>query len=451
MTTPGGLWTDGTTMWVADTGRSDYGKLLAYKLSDQSRDSSKDVQLGSANKKPLSIWSDGETVWAIEDSSGNDFLYAYAMEPEAGEEGLLVPYKSVALDSNNSKPRGTWSDGETIWVSDTQQDKLFAYDLSERSRQSGDDLNLHSDNEDPAEIWSDGETIWVLDTADKHAYAYDLSDGSRKKGREFWTVPDNDDPEGGMTGYRLRFWVADGDDQKLYAYGGRNTPPSFDGASASFEFHRTTAAGTYIGTVPEAEDPDGDDIFFVLTSGGFGVFRVDYQTGEIFVRDDAPAFSGGENYTLTVSVSDNRGTLDQYDGGADDAIDIPVRVITNDDPEFTTAAGTVFTVAEDVTDADTIGQLDVVDLDGDLLVYEYQIRPNNRFSISHGEIKLSSGNSLDFESTSTYEATVRIRDNKDEAGQTDYSWDHQINFVNRGDQRRRGRRDHPGHRPSAGG
>ena len=312
VTTPGGLWTDGETMWVADTGRTDYGKLLAYSLSDQSRDSGKDVQLGSDNKNPLSIWSDGETVWAIEDSTGNDFLYAYAMEPEAGEEGLLAPYKSVTLASNNADPKGTWSDGETIWVSDSQRDKLFAYDLSDRDRESSQDISLHSDNGHPGEIWSDGEIIWVLDTDDKQVYAYDLSDGTRKKGREFWTVPDNDDPDGGMTGYGLRFWVADGDDEKLYAYGGRNTPPSFGESSASFEFHRSLAAGEHVGSVPLVEDPDGDSVFYTLSSGGFGVFSLEYLTGELSIRNDAPAFAGGESYTLTVSISDNRGPLDQY-------------------------------------------------------------------------------------------------------------------------------------------
>ena len=429
VTAPGGLWTDGNTMWVADTGRTDHGMLLAYSLSDQTRDSSKDVQLGSDNKNPLSIWSDGETVWAVEDSSGNDFLYAYAMEPEAGEEGLLAPYKSVTLASNNADPRGTWSDGETIWVSDSQRDKLFAYGLSDRDRESSQDISLHSDNGHPGEIWSDGEIIWVLDTDDKQAYAYDLSDGSRKKGREFWTAPDNDDPDGGLTGYRLRFWVADGDDEKLYAYGGRNTPPSFGGASASFEFHRSVGAGDYIGTVPLVEDPDGDLVHYSLSSGGFGVFRLVSLTGELFVRDDAPAFVGGENYTLTVSVSDSKGNLDEFNGDADDAIDIPVHVFTNDDPEFTTPTGTTFTVAEDLTAAETIGQLDITDLDSDPLVYEYQIRPNNAFSISHGEIKLSSGHSLDYESTDSYAATVRIRDNKDKSGQTDFTWDDQIEFT----------------------
>ena len=429
VTTPGGLWTDGETMWVADTGRSDHGMLLAYTLSDRSRDSSKDVRLSNTNKNPVSIWSDGDTVWTIEDVSGNDSLLPYAMEPNAGQEGQVILGKIIVLDSDNSDPTGIWSNGNTIWVSDSGDDKLYAYNLSQRSRQAGKDINLSNANDDPAEIWSDGEIIWVLDTDDEHVYAYDLSAGNRKKGYEFWPVPDNGDPEGGLTGHKLRFWVADGDDQKLYAYGGRNSRPSLGEATASFEIHRSLSGGDYIGTVPQVTDPDGDDILYLLTSGTFGVFRLDSGTGELFVKDDAPAFTGGESYTLTVSITDSRNSLDASDGGMDDSIDVPVTVLTNDDPEFTTQTGTVFSVAENVTSDDTIGQLDITDLDGDTLIYEYRIMPSNPFSISQGEIKLSSGNSLDYESTITYDATVRIRDNKDESGQTDLGWDDEIDFV----------------------
>ena len=429
ITTPGGLWTDGKTMWVSDTGRSDHGMLLAYTMSDESRDSSKDVQLGSFNKKPLSIWSDGETFWTIEDTQSTDYLYPYDMDPATGQEGQVILSKLIALDSSNSDPRGIWSDEDTIWVSDSGDDKLYAYDLSDKSRKSGNDISLNNNNDDPAEIWSDGEIIWVLDTDDKHVFAYELSGGSRKKNREFRLVPDNDDPEGGLTGHRLRFWVVDGDDQKLYAYGGRNTPPSFGGATASFEFHRSLVEGDYIGTVPQVEDPDEDEVDYLLTSGGFGVFTLDSQTGELFVKDGAPAFTGGESYTLTVSITDGRNRLDALDGDMDDAIDIPVNVITNDDPEFTTAGGTVFMVAEDAEQGDIVADLEITDLDDDSLFYEFFVNPASPFQLVQDDVKVSNPEDLNYESTNSYEVRVRIRDNKNKSGQSDLSWDDELTFT----------------------
>ena len=104
--TPSGVWTDGETMWVADAGRSDYGKLLAYDLSDGTRRSGEDVQLATTNLEPVSMWSDGTTVWVAEDGQSNDFLYAYAMDPESDEIGQLVPYKSITLGFRQLRPGG---------------------------------------------------------------------------------------------------------------------------------------------------------------------------------------------------------------------------------------------------------------------------------------------------------------------------------------------------------
>ena len=427
--TPAGLWTDGETMWVADKGRTDHGMLFAYSLSDQTRDSSKDVQLGSFNKDPITIWSDGETVWAIDDTLGNDYLYAYHIDPEPNEVGQLILHQIVQLHTDNADPVGIWSNGNNIWVSDSEDDKLYAYDLSDKSRKSGRDISLDSQNADPSNIWSDGETIWVLDTNDKHAYAYDLSSGNRRKSLEFWTVPDNDDPAGGLTGHGLRFWVVDGDDKKLYAYGGRNTPPSFGEASASFEFHRSLAAGDYIGTVPEVEDPDGDSVFYLLTSGGFGVFTLDYQTGELFIKDDAPAFTGGESYTLTVSITDGRNRLDALDGDMDDAIDININVLKNDDPGFTTADGTVFSVAEDAELGDIVADLEIIDLDDDSLFYEFWVNPASPFNLVQGDVQVSNPSDLNYESTNSYEVNIRVRDNKDKTGQSDLRWDDDLTFT----------------------
>ena len=180
--TPTGLWTDGETMWVADAGRTDYGKLLAYDLSNGTRDSSKDVQLDASVIAPLSLWSNGTNIWVLADSHSNDFLYAFALDPGPGEIGSLVPDKSISLASDNADPKGAWSNGNTVWVSDSEDDKLYAYHLDDRTRNGENDIDLDSENESPGEIWSDGKTIWVLDTGDKHVYAYRRANGDRQKG-----------------------------------------------------------------------------------------------------------------------------------------------------------------------------------------------------------------------------------------------------------------------------
>ena len=426
--TPTGLWTDGRTMWVADAGRSDYGKLFAYNLSNGNRRPGKDVQLADFNLEPLSMWSDGTTVWVLEDS-GNDLLYAYAMEPESDQIGQLVPYKSITLDSDNADPKGTWSDGDTIWVSDSEDDKLYAYDLDDRSRDSGQDFDLHSNNDDPGEIWSDGEIVWVMDAEDKGAYAYELATGTRVKGKEFLTAPDNDNPTGGLTGHELRFWVADSDDEMLYAYGRLNASPTFTETSASFRIHRTASAGDYVGTVPEAVDPDGESVIYMLLSGGLGVFQHDSQTGEIFLRDDFTGFSGGEEYTLTVAVTDGQSPLDGLSSDADDAIKVTITVFQNADAEFTTENGSVVSIAEDVAEDVAIVQLQTTDLDGDTLSYEMTPATGHPFQLNGEQIELAAGESLDYEGSDSYELTLRVRDGKDEEGNADSIWDDEISVT----------------------
>ena len=53
-----GLWSDGTTMWVAA-----YGWLRAYDLDTGIRRAALDVRLRSYRMTPGDIWSDGETIW----------------------------------------------------------------------------------------------------------------------------------------------------------------------------------------------------------------------------------------------------------------------------------------------------------------------------------------------------------------------------------------------------
>ena len=61
--------------------------------------------------------------------------------------------------------RGIWSDGMTMWVADSWDEKLYGYAMDTRERDRGKDINgLDQDGNSHAEdIWSDGETMWVVD------------------------------------------------------------------------------------------------------------------------------------------------------------------------------------------------------------------------------------------------------------------------------------------------
>ena len=154
-----GIWSDGTTMWVADIGDD---KLYANALSGGARDTGNDIVLGANNGDPRGIWSDETTMWVAD--TGDNKLYAYVLSGGARDAG-----KDINLGANNDHPRGTWSDGTTMWVADDDDDKLYAYQLSGGSRDAGKDIALVNANGDPRKLagkWAEpGERLYSRDQA----------------------------------------------------------------------------------------------------------------------------------------------------------------------------------------------------------------------------------------------------------------------------------------------
>ena len=128
----------------------------------------------SGNDQPFGLWGDGETLWVADNSDGR--VYAYGLA-----DG--VRQRDREIDSaahGNRNPTGLWSDGETLWVGDSQVSRLFAYGLSGERRESRD---IALDEAFASDIWGDGETLWVLDDVGR-LRAYGLADGTRRPERD---------------------------------------------------------------------------------------------------------------------------------------------------------------------------------------------------------------------------------------------------------------------------
>ncbi len=229
---PTGLWSNGTTMWVADDadrwvdGLENNDRIYAYGLATMARDSSKDFnRLNAAeNDDPEGIWSDGTTMWVADQS--DEKLYAYDMTTRERVEARDFDTLDAA---GNDEPKGIWSDGTTMWVADDAQglwftednDKIYAYVLATRVRDPSKDFNRlnAAGNDDPEGIWSDGTTMWVADQSDEKLYAYDMTTRRRVPAKDFNTLDaaGNDEPTGIWSDGRT-MWVADDEDEKIYAY-----------------------------------------------------------------------------------------------------------------------------------------------------------------------------------------------------------------------------------------
>ena len=111
--------------------------------------------------------------------------------------------------AGNPLTSGIWSDGEIMWVADsnasddqaTRNARIYAYDIESGARVTCNDdpsdycedfANLHPGNTHISAIWSDGDTMWVADWNDARIYAYSMEAkaaiGETAEERNEWAI-----------------------------------------------------------------------------------------------------------------------------------------------------------------------------------------------------------------------------------------------------------------------
>ena len=127
------IWSDGTTVWAANVGGVNVGGVVAaYALEGGLPDTGKDLSStlsAAGNEAPTGIWSDGTTVW-LADYYGQK-VYAYRLS-----DGARLRDKEFSLlDASQAvSPVGIWSDGETLLVNSWSEGKVYAFRLSDGER-----------------------------------------------------------------------------------------------------------------------------------------------------------------------------------------------------------------------------------------------------------------------------------------------------------------------------
>ena len=174
-----------------------------------------DTLRAAGNGDPHGIWSDGTTMWVSDWQ--DDKIYAYSMSTKARESAKDFNTLSAA---GNGSPEGIWSDGTTMWVPDRLDDKIYAYSMSTKARESTKDFNtlIAAGNREPFGLWSDGTTMWVSDWQDDKIYAYSMSTKARDSAKDFNTLAAGNRIPVGLWSDGTTMWVADYDSAKIYAY-----------------------------------------------------------------------------------------------------------------------------------------------------------------------------------------------------------------------------------------
>ena len=227
---PTGAWSDGTLLWLAENGDGADDAVYAYDLATGERVEEREFELARDEPRaarPLVQRQDRlgrrqrpgpplrlrprkrrtrrgardrvaarqprgprHLVGRRDDvGAGRPRRRALRLRPQASGE-LIVEY---ALHDDNDDPRGLWSDGVTLWVSNHDPKRIFAYRIPvpDAETTTGEDEEAaplervrdeeftelsRASNNSPRGIWSDGEVMYVADESDGRVYSYNLPD-----------------------------------------------------------------------------------------------------------------------------------------------------------------------------------------------------------------------------------------------------------------------------------
>ena len=240
---PTGMWSDGDTMWVSPKAGT---TLRAFDMETKLWVEELDFDTARPYEgiSFTDIWSDEETMWIaarllLDQGNTSGGLYAYDVTSQQDDATQSL----YTLAGRNHLPWGVWSNGTTMWVSNTAVSKIYAYDLATRQRDRAKDFDglRLAGNDSPHGIWSNEKTMWVADREDDKVYAYDLATARRDPTREFnlVNVPGvvtNTEP-GGIWSDGTSMWVIDGAERKIFAY----ALPEAPAAVEAFPFGRDPA------------------------------------------------------------------------------------------------------------------------------------------------------------------------------------------------------------------
>ena len=178
---PMGIWSDLTTMWVADAYDK---KIYAYKMSNYSRKPSSEFNTlrAAGNTSPTGIGRWSHSMAVVDAGDGKIHTYHWVHKgPDCYTSittGQYVCDDYTTQVAENAHPTGIWSldNASTLWIADLDDAKLYAYNYWRGDRVPSKDFNTlrAAGNTRPWGIWSDGETMWVADQADKKIYSYNM-------------------------------------------------------------------------------------------------------------------------------------------------------------------------------------------------------------------------------------------------------------------------------------
>ena len=328
-----GIWGDGVHLYVADDNNDKIHVLNLPRRVGSSLDIVREFDLDSDNSDPRDIWSNGNHLWVMDRVDRK--IYAYSLAT-----GARYRRGDITLDPNMHNPTGIWSDGTTMYAvengsgNDIRDSRIHTFPLPPSSPKSppspapadedgADSDGLRTATLSPAQFGltsghtsataahsPDGDFMWVLHFQNRFVRAYNLSDGtpetsknwhtlsSRSYTHLFWAntyptgiwsdddfiyITDNNPVEGGVI---AGIWVYSADDMKFHAFISNPADPNDRSVYPIFEeFNGVWGNDDYLYISDKDQDRihvfDRND-FLALTDLGFDLDAENQQPRDLW-------------------------------------------------------------------------------------------------------------------------------------------------------------------------
>ena len=215
-TFPNGLWVDDDIVVTTNSGSRDWA--LYYDRDTQQHLSDRSFRIRTGRFDHMrGVWSDGDTLYVLTAdrnlTNPKGKVFAYSLSDGSRQKSM-----DIRLPASNAHPAGLTGRDGILYVGDSRDRKVYAYNIETRSRQSGDDINgIDTLRKEMTDIWTDGDTIWISYWLGGFIRAYDVDTGERKPGLDVQLARENTGPTG-IDSDGFNMWALDQVNDTIYGY-----------------------------------------------------------------------------------------------------------------------------------------------------------------------------------------------------------------------------------------
>lgn len=197
---------------------------------------------------------------------------SFSTAPVPGDRARSFEIGGLA-DAGNGDPSDIWSDGTLLWVLDDEDDKVYAYRMSDQTRMPERDISLFSADW-KSMSYHNGRMYLSRESSDPRLIMYRLDTGERHTGTAI--VFDNYPTVTDFDMYAGQSWVLDAPAGKVYKYGSEGS--WYSSSTISLASENSAPKSIWIrGSTLWVLDAGADKLFAYSLDEGNRIPEMDYE------------------------------------------------------------------------------------------------------------------------------------------------------------------------------